>query len=302
MKILYKAILFTVFQFNFVQPVAACVEPACTKVINNGSDANKKVLVVLGDGYATADQSKYKEDVKKLITDGVMGNDFFEENQNAFNVYRLNLLSIDSGLSQKVYDENGTPNDGSDDSVVSTTMKNTALKYIYSGSWAHCWLEGSAQTAALVQAALSASVPNYDYTAIILNEDGFGGCGGGGRQIVTRNSSWAVMAHEFGHGVGGLRDEYTRTNQAYTGGVTNNRNCSTVTNRNNVFWNRFINPSTTIPTTLSVGMNSNKTVGIFEGCSTKDSGIYRPVHNCRMKGNTPEFGPVCYTLMKQALK
>jgi len=228
-----------------------------------------------------------------------MGHDFFDENQNAFNVYRLNLVSVDSGMSQRVYDENGTPSDGSDDSIVSTTLKNTALKYIYSGSWAHCWLESTSQTASLVQAALTASVPNYDYTAIILNDDGFGG---GGRQIVTRNSSWAVMAHEFGHGVGGLRDEYTRANRSYTGGAVNNRNCSTVTNRNNVFWNRFISPTTTVPTTFSTGIDSNKTVGIFEGCSTKDSGIYRPVHNCRMKVNTPEFGPVCYTLMKKALK
>jgi len=231
-----------------------------------------------------------------------MGNDFYKENQNAFNVYRLNLVSVDSGVSQKVYDENGTPSDGSDDTVTSTTIKNTALKYIYSGSWVHCWLESSAQTSALVQAALAASVPNYDYVAIILNEDGFGGCGGGGFQIVPRSVSWSVMAHEFGHGVGGLRDEYTRAGKAYTGAATNNRNCSTVTNRNSVFWGRFINPSTPVPTTFSAGMDSNKTTGIFQGCSTKDSGIYRPVNNCRMRGNNPEFGPVCYTLMKQALK
>jgi len=301
MRILSQVFSVFIFQFIVLQTYAACVAPACTKVINNGPDANKKVLVVMGDGYNSSDQSKYREDVKKLITEGVMGNDFYKENQNAFNVYRLNLVSVDSGVSQKVYDENGTPSDGSDDTVISTTTKNTALKYIYSGSWAHCWLESSPQTSGLVQAALAASVPNYDYVAVVLNEDGFGGCGGGGFQIVPRSVSWAVMSHEFGHGVGGLRDEYTRAGKAYTGAAVNNRNCSTVTNRNSVFWNRFIKPSTPVPTTFSAGMDSNKTAGIFEGCSTKDSGIFRPVHNCRMNGNTPEFGPVCYTLMKQAL-
>ena len=298
---IFSVLFLTIF---FKSTLAACTLPTCTKVIDNGPDSSKKVLVILGDGYAAADQEKYKQDVKNLITQGVFGRDFYKENQNAFNVYRINLVSTDSGVSQRRYDEKGTPSDASDDTIISTTMKNTALKYIYSGSWAHCWLEGSAQTSALVQNALSSNVPNYDYVAIILNEDSFGGCGGGGFQIVPRGVSWATMAHEFGHGVGGLRDEYTRTNRSYTGAAVNNRNCSTVTNRNTVFWNRFINPSTPVPTTFSAaaGMDSNKTVGIFQGCSTKDSGIYRPVHNCRMRGNTPEFCPVCYTLMKQSLK
>ena len=298
--------IFSVFflLFIFKSTFAACAPPSCTKVIDNGPDSEKKVLIILGDGYAAADQAKYRQDAKDLITQGVFGRDFYNENQNAFNVYRINLVSTDSGVSQRRYDEKGTPSDASDDTIISTTMKNTALKYIYSGSWAHCWLEGSAQTSTLVQNALSSNVPNYDYVAIILNEDNFGGCGGGGFQIVPRGVNWATMAHEFGHGIGGLRDEYTRANRSYTGGAVNNRNCSTVTNRNSVFWKRFINPATPVPTTFSAasGMDSNKTVGIFQGCSTKDSGIYRPVHNCRMKGNTPEFCPVCYTLMKQALK
>jgi len=295
--------LFGVFIFLFIAELsyAACAPPVCNKVIDNGVDSGKKILVILGDGYAASDQTKYNNDVKKLITDGVFGHDFYKENQNAFNVYRINLTSAQSGVSQKRYNENGTSNDPSDDTVISTTLKNTALKYIYSGSWAHCWLERSAQTSALVQSALAANVPAYDYVAVILNEEGGGGCGGGGFQIVTRSVSWAVMAHEFGHGIGGLRDEYS-TNKTYTGASINNRNCSTVTNRNSVFWRRFINPSTSVPTTLAAGMDSNKTVGIFEGCGTNNKGLYRPVHNCRMKGNSPEFCPVCNTLMRKALK
>lgn len=295
---------FLLISFLFYSEIsfAACEAPACHKVIDNGSDANKKVLVIMGDGYDDSDQAKYRGDVKRLITDGVFGHDFFDENQNAFNVYRVNLESEDSGVSQRVYDENGTPSDASDDTIVSTTMKNTALKYIFSGSWAHCWLESSSDTSSLVQQALNDNVPNYDYVAIILNEDAYGGCGGGGFQIVPRGVSWAVMAHEYGHGVGGLWDEYTRNDRTWEGDPVNNRNCSTEDNKSDIFWNRFIKSSTSSPTTYdSSTMDSNKTVGVFEGCATKDEGIFRPVHNCRMRGNTPEFGPVCYTLMKKAL-
>src|SRR5215470_19834865 len=79
---------------------AQCISPTCTKIIDNGPDAGKKILVVMGDGYAAADQSKYNGDVDNLITNGMFVNDFFRENHNAFNVYRLNLISTDSGVSQ----------------------------------------------------------------------------------------------------------------------------------------------------------------------------------------------------------
>src|SRR5262245_366572 len=282
---------------------SAAVEAAPTKIIDNGPDASKKVMVVLGDGYAAgADQTKFNTDVDNLLRNGVFGNDFFKENQNAFNVYRINLISAESGVSQKVYDEHGTPNNGADDTVISLTMKNTALKYIWSGSWAHCWLEGSAQTSALLTAAL-APIAKYDYLVIILNQDSYGGCGGGGMQIVPRGVTWPVLAHEFGHGVGGLADEYFNSGTSYTGGAVNGPNCSTVVDRNTVHWNRFISPATAVPTTFDPAtMDPDKTVGIFEGCGTRATGIYRPVHNCRMRSNSPEFCPVCYTHMKKALR
>jgi hypothetical protein len=122
----------------FVSPGALraqCSAPTCNKIVNNGLDSAKKVIAVLGDGYATADQAKFNSDVQTLVVDGVLNHDFFQEDNNAFNVYRLNLVSVDSGVSQRVYDEHGTPTDASDDTIVSTTLKNTALGYIWSGSW-----------------------------------------------------------------------------------------------------------------------------------------------------------------------
>src|SRR6187401_2955129 len=87
---------------------------AQTKIMDNGTDAAKKVIVVMGDGYAAgADQTKFNGDVDSLVTNGVFGHDFWQENQNAFNVYRLNLVSVDSGVSERVYDEHGTPSNAS---------------------------------------------------------------------------------------------------------------------------------------------------------------------------------------------
>ena len=115
-----------------------------TQILKSGPPGLKKNIAVLGDGFAAGDQTTYNDKVKELLIDGVFGHDYFYEDAQAFNIFRVNLISNDSGVSQRVYDEHGTPSDASDDTIVSTTLKDTALGYIFSGSWAHCWLEGSA--------------------------------------------------------------------------------------------------------------------------------------------------------------
>ena len=218
-----------------------------TQILTSGAPGTKFNIAVLGDGFAAADQTAYNNTVDALLTNGVFANDYFYEDKQAFNVYRVNLISTQSGVSQRKYDEHGTPDNAADDTIISTTLRNTALGYIYSGSWAHCWLEGGANTSAKVNSALSTWVPDYNLVVIILNEAGFGGCGGGGFQIVTMGSSWQVMAHEFGHGTGGLADEYC-TSRNYTGGEPGQLNITKNTSRATLKWRAFVNPTTPIIT------------------------------------------------------
>lgn len=285
-----------------------------TQILRSGPPGTKINIAVVGDGFAAGDQAAYNAKVQDLIIDGVFGNDYFYEDASAFNVFRVNLISNDSGVSQRVYDEHGTPSDASDDTITSTTLRDTALGYIYSGSWAHCWLEGGANTGTLVNEALDTWVPDWDLAVVILNEAGFGGCGGGGFQVVTMGATWAVMAHEFGHGAGGLADEYCQPG-TYTGGEPGAVNVTANSNRNTLKWRQYVKPSTPVPTGINAnpgngsctGWNQgtqptdwdgSQSVGVFEGGQYADSGKYRPVVNCRMRGNSPPYCPVCYTEMK----
>jgi hypothetical protein len=285
-----------------------------TQILRSGPPGTKINIAVVGDGFAAGDQAAYNAKVQDLIIDGVFGNDYFYEDASAFNVFRVNLISNDSGVSQRVYDEHGTPSDASDDTITSTTLRDTALGYIYSGSWAHCWLEGGANTGTLVNDALDTWVPDWDLAVVILNEAGFGGCGGGGFQVVTMGATWAVMAHEFGHGTGGLADEYCQPG-TYTGGEPGAVNVTANSNRNTLKWRQYVKPSTPVPTGINAnpgngsctGWNQgtqpgdwdgSQSVGLFEGAQYADSGKYRPVVNCRMRGNSPPYCPVCYTEMK----
>jgi hypothetical protein len=280
-----------------------------TQILQSGPPGTKFNIAVLGDGFAAGDQTAYNNKVQELLLDGVFANDYFYEDKQAFNIYRVNLISNQSGVSQRRYDEKGTPDDASDDTIISTTLKDTALGMIYSGSWAHCWLEWGANTSTRINNALNTWVPDNNLVVIILNEPGFGGCGGGGFQVVTMAGGWSVMAHEFGHGTGGLADEYC-TSRNYTGGEPGAVNVTANTNRATLKWRNFINPTTPVKTgvgncagytqgTKPAGWSDSQDAGLFEGGSTYGTGMYRPVINCRMRGNSPPFCPICYTELKK---
>jgi hypothetical protein len=266
---------------------------AVSKIIDNGPDGTKLNVAVFGDGYAAADQAKFNLDVDELMICGVFSHDFFSTNRSAFNVYRVNLISAQSGVSQRVYDEHNTPFDPSDDTVVSTSTRDTALKFIWSGSWAHCWLERSADTDTLLNDAIGKYVPTYNYVLVILNQDSHGGCGGNNQQVVPRGITWDVLAHEYGHGIGGLFDEYFNPGTMYDGAPILGPNISTVLDRNQVSWHDLIRSTTQVVTHPGPGIDSNQTVGEFEGGGTVERGIYRPVDNCRMRSNSPPYCPVC---------
>lgn len=273
-----------------------------------GSPGTKRNLVVLGDGFTAADQTAYNTYVENTLMKGVFSRDYFDEDAAAFNIYRVNLESVDSGVSTRTWDLLGT-DDTADDTVQSETIRDTALGLIFNGQWSHCWLEYGQNSETLIQQALNRWVDDVDNVLIVLNNPGFGGCGGGGRAHVTLGVGWDVIAHEFGHGIAGLSDEYTAVSTAYTGGEQGWRNLTTITDRATTKWARFIAATTPLPTGVGAGAaynqgtrpatwSSNHDAGLFEGGGTLATGIYRPVENCRMNGNSPEFCPACYTANK----
>ena len=106
-----------------------------------GPPGTKRNIAVLGDGFTAAEQATYNQWVQATLIDGVFGSDYFSEDASAYNIYRVNLESVDSGVSTRTYDEHGTPTDPSDDTISAETIRDTSLGMIFSGSWAHCWLE-----------------------------------------------------------------------------------------------------------------------------------------------------------------
>jgi hypothetical protein len=273
-----------------------------TQILNSGPPGTKVNIAILGDGFADADQDLYNQKVQDLVVNGLFSHDYFYEDVQAFNVFRVNLISTDSGVSTKTY------NNGA---LLSETDRNTALGFFYNGSWSHCWIEWGANSGTLVNNALTTWVPDHDLVLILLNNPGFGGCGGGGTAVLPLGVTWDTIAHEFGHALGGFCDEYCQVDQPYGGGEPGCPDLTLDTDRTTIKlpWRRFIDPATPVPTGTGkcagytagpppADWDDNQSVGLFEGGGTVTTGIYRPVINCRMRSNLPPYCPVCYTTMK----
>ena len=94
---------------------------------------------------------------------------------------------------------------------------------------------------------------------IVLNNPNYGGCGGGGRADVPMGVDWTVIAHEFGHGIGGFADEYSASGRgAFTGGegAGSTRPPTPTARRPN--GGQFINPTTPLPTGVGSAANYNQ--------------------------------------------
>ena len=270
-----------------LSPILANAQTVTT-LLRSGPSGVKKDLVVVGDGFTADQQGNYNTFVNNFVMNGVFANGLYREDMNAFNIYRINANSQDSGVTQ--VDANGNV----------TTARNTVLDYRFSGVWDRCWMEQGPNTNANLNALLSSLVPQYDFVFIVLNESGFGGCAGGGKLAITTAVNWNVGSHEMGHMVGGLADEYTRPGN-YAGGEPGSPNATINLNRNTIKWKDFINPSTPLPTAQADVTDLNQDAGAVEGAIYKTTGVYRPAFRCRMNQNWPPLCPVCYNHTKEAL-
>jgi hypothetical protein len=142
---------------------------------------------------------------------------------------------------------------------------------------------------------------------VLLNNPGFGGVAHGNRLVLPMGITWSTVAHELGHALGGLGDEYHVNNQAYTGPEPTYPNLTAVAVLQGLKWAGFVAAATPIPTgnggytagPKPPAWDDNQSVGLFEGGDENFStGIYRPVLNCRMNTNNPAYCPVCANAMQ----
>lgn len=256
------------------------------KIRYSGEPTHKIDIAILAEGYTQDEMGKFVEDAHRL-TDSLFAVVPFSQMKEYFNVYALKTPSTESGTDipgEHIY-KNTLFNSTFYTFDISRYLTTTDMKTIHD---------------------MAAIVP-YDHLIILVNSTRYGG--GGFYNFINvctadHKLSPKVFVHEFGHGFGGLGDEYYTSEVAYNDYYNLKvepwePNLTTMVNFDSK-WKSMIDRSTPVPTPRN-GKYASK-VGAFEGGGYIAKGIYSPMENCRMKSNeTPDFCPVCQKAIREVI-
>ncbi|MEU2130624.1 M64 family metallopeptidase [Streptomyces sp. NPDC018352] len=235
-----------------------------------GPSDDRLDIVIVGDGYTADQQDDFHADATAKWAD-ITALEPYRSYQGLFNVWTVDAVSNESGIS-------GDP--GPD------TVRDTAL-----GSYFWCSdIERLICTDIDKVAAYAAQAPAADLVVVIANSTKYGGAGYSGLQaeghpfngVSTLSSDHAssslIAAHEIGHSVGLLDDEYTYPEYGtWTGGEPGGINSTTYTaaqlTEKQAKWYRWL--GRTDP--------AGGTVGTFEGSAYYPLGLNRPTESSIMR-------------------
>jgi len=255
----------------------------------------KLTITVMGDGFAEKDLGEYR----RIVADRVavaLRLDQLANHQAALRVVRVDLVSVETGVTERRYDDAGTV-DPSDDTIASEDFRFSRLGFISTGNWSHCWIELSSFTLERLQKLLRRFAPDAKNVIVMVNSGEQGGCNRGTMAAFTKGESAQVIAHELGHNLFALDDEYARDTQTFTGTSGRANTSEQPADWAMLKWRDLVVDGTPLPTdpnALPPGWNRRTSVGAFEGAGGRFSrGLFRPVLECRMNQNNPPWCPVC---------
>lgn len=243
-----------------------------TKVIDNGSTADRLDVVVIGDGYTASELAKFHTDAREKWAE-VTAVEPYTTYRALFNVWTVDAVSRESGVS-------GDPDPA--------TVRDTAL-----GSY--FWCEEIERLLCIDQPKVDAYVakaPAADLVIVLANSAKYGGAGYnepsetlGYEGISTASADHAksgqVAIHETGHSLGKLADEYFYPGvpdyEKYTGPEPADSNSTTLTAdrlaAERAKWYRWLGEESP----------DGGTVGAYEGGGYFATGLHRPTDTSLMR-------------------
>ena len=263
---LYFSLLIILFVL-FFNPYHVLADFNVEKIEDHGSDENRMVLVIMGDGYTSLQLDDFHQDVDQII------NEFFSispwiEYRNFINIYRIDVISNESGAdhpSSNIYVD--TALDATYDtygiSRLLTANDAKVFDYIY-------------------------LVPSFDAVMVVVNDPQYGGSGGATMVLSNHEKSGRIALHEAGHLIAGLADEYETPYPGYPDGDSE-PNVTYQTEFDYIPWKNWIENGTPLPTPETY---REYDVGIYEGARYRSTGIYRPTENSIMRSLSAPYGPI----------
>jgi hypothetical protein len=251
----------------------------------SGNSSEKLDIVFIPEGYTQDEMGKFNKDCKRLSS-VLFNHSPFKENENKINIWGVEAPSNESGTD--------IPGKG--------IWKNTLLNSRFYTFDTERYLMTSDY---FTVRDVAANAP-YDQIYILVNTSKYGG--GAiynfySETAVDNERSDYIFVHEFGHGLGGLADEYgndkTYEDMYPLDTEPWEPNITTLVNFESK-WKNMIEPGTPIPTPEEEKYKNK--IGVFEGGGYVGKGVYRPTMNSIMNSfTTTEFNEVCKDAIKRII-
>jgi len=257
------------------------------KILDNGVPASHIDVAFVAEGYTLEQMVDFEADVKEF-SEHLFMEEPFTEHRDKFNIWAVCAESEDEGTD--------IPGDG----IWKNTILNTNF-YTF-GSERYLMTYDFSLVSDVV-----ANVP-YDQIFILVNTEKYGGGGVYNNYCVGSSGnpySLVVMVHEFGHGFGGLGDEYYASTTAYEDFFDLTvepwePNLTTMVDFDSK-WADLVAEDVPIPTPAEAEY-LDKT-GVFEGGGYVWKGVFRPAYDCRMKSNEAEgFCEACKRVLTEMIR
>ncbi|WP_037685517.1 M64 family metallopeptidase [Streptomyces durhamensis] len=250
------------------RPGLAGTTPAVKALQRSGPVSGRLDLVVMGDGYTAGEQGEFAADAEEKL-DAIFDVEPYRSYRGLFNIWLVNTVSHDSGVS-------GDP--GAD------AVKDTAL-----GSSFFCdGIERLLCVDTDEVARYAGLAPDADIVFVIANSAKYGGAGYSAADlpagstfhgVATMSSdndrSYLIGAHELGHSIGHLADEYQYTGYGTYPSAEEPAAANLTIHRDlgATKWYRW----------LGAQDPSGSVVGTYEGGGYYEAGIFRPTETSIMR-------------------
>ncbi len=218
------------------------------KIVDHGPNTMRYNIVILGDGYRSADLDRYHFDVQRIVQT-VQAAAPFSDLWRAINVHRVDVASTESGASDPAKCRDGSTGTGAKPRTYfdSTFCGDESIRRLLT-----CDRESA-------RAVAEAQVPEVHVIFLIVNTPEYGGSGGDVATLSTHPSATEIALHEMGHTAFGFADEYESYagcdsgeigHDHYLGGEPVEPNVTANTDWNTIKWKTALsNPSEALPTT-----------------------------------------------------
>ncbi|MGH7467845.1 MAG: M64 family metallopeptidase [Longimicrobiales bacterium] len=231
-----------------------------------GDPEARFVLVILGDGYTTAEMPRFRQHVEKHLNI-LWSLEPFRSYRSYINVYAVEIPSGQSGITCD---------------PAHREPRTTPLGLRFGGGCENPNARGINAEAEAARTFARMATPHYDQILVIANTDTYGGIGGAIATTSGGNSLGPyITPHELGHSLGRLQDEYTYSARGVAGPAFTRTEPNSIHHTlireeqmraQQLKWWRW----------LGEPSESGGAIGRYEGGQSSVSGVWRPSKHSMM--------------------